>query len=267
MKNNLHPLIWFAIGIGFIIAVNLIVSSFDSVDKELATTALTYQNAELAKTLSEREEGFNQSLKVYKRLESEYHPNFGNGKLYYNIANNYFQLGQYPLAAVYYLRAEKLMPNSREVNTNLGITLNKLGIQRTKTASVFDKIFFFHSSLSLPQKLQAMLFVATLLFILGCCLIWKPFTGLKTIAFILGIMFLVLLGSIFYSQYLSPSTAVILKANELYQDAGFQYSKVLQAPILPGSEVTVLNVMGKWIKIKTADGVVGYIPSDGLEII
>lgn len=265
MKIN-HPLIWFGVGISVIITLYFLLSSLSTVDKDLSLAEANYKKAETATTLSMREDGFNQSLQIYKKLEKDYSPTLGNGKLYFNIANTYFQLGQYPLAIAYYLRAQNLMPGNEKVELNLKITQNKLGIQSIKKTSIFDKIFFFHN-FPMPLKLQTLFVLSTLTFLLGSCFFWYPFHGLKTITFIATVALLLLLLSLFYTYYLAPSVGVILKANELYQDAGTQYSKVLSTPLLPGTEVNVIDVTGKWLKIKTADGVVGYIPYDSIQII
>ena len=265
MKIN-HPLIWFGVGVSVIVAIYFLLSSLSTVDQDLTLAEANYKKAETASTLVEREDGFNQSLQIYKKLEKDYSPTLGNGKLYFNIANIYFQLGQYPLAVAYYLRAQNLMPKNEKVEFNLKITQNKLGVQSVKKTSIFDRIFIFHN-FSMPQKLQALFVLSTIAFILGSCFFWYPFHGLKTITFIVTVALLLLLLSLFYTYYLAPSVGVILKANELYQDAGTQYSKVLSSPLLPGTEVDVTGVSGKWLKIKTADGVVGYIPYDSILIV
>jgi tetratricopeptide (TPR) repeat protein len=270
MKNiSSHPLFLFGLGIVFVIFIHLIVSQFDTVDQELNQSYAAYEKGEQASDIATRKEAFNQSLSIYKHLETTYSPEFGNGKLYYNIANNYFQLSEYPQAVLYYLRAKNLMPRDEKVQNNLDKTLNKLGVKQESQESVFDKVFFFHNRLSLPERLQIFFILSTLLFILASTYIWRPFFGLKAFIAITSLVALLLFFSIFYTQFISPSYAVILKANLLYQDAGQQYANVLDEPILPGTEVKVLEVIkeGKWIKIATPDGTVGFIPYESLQVI
>lgn len=264
-----HPFVFFGIGLIFVIFIHMLVSQFDTVDQELNNAYKSYQKGENASTLGERIDAFNESLAIYKSLEAKYAPTYGNGKLYYNIGNSYFQLSEYPLAALYYMRALNLMPRDEKVKINLEITNNKLDVKRVISDSIFDKTFFFHHSLSLPERLQTLFVLSCALFILGSFFIWKPFFGLKILTGVTVFCFILLLGSVFYSQYIAPSYGVILKANQLYQDAGIQYRKVLDQPILPGTKVTVLEVFqnGKWIKIATPDGSVGFIPSESMQII
>ncbi|MCC5709535.1 hypothetical protein LH488_27915, partial [Klebsiella pneumoniae] len=56
----------------------------------------SYVEGEKAQTIADRKTQFNHALTLYKDLDNKYHPDFGNGKLFYNIANTYFQLGEYP---------------------------------------------------------------------------------------------------------------------------------------------------------------------------
>jgi len=264
-----HPLFLFGVGILFVIFIHLLVSQFNNIDTLLNQAYKSYEKGELATTIAERTDGFNESLSIYKRLEKEYSPDSGNGKLYYNIASNYYQLNQYPDALLYYLRSEILRPRDEKVKMNLEKTLDKLDIKPEISESIFEKIFFFHKYLSPPEKLQALFVFSFLLFILGSCYIWYNFFGLKALIAITVFFFLAIFGSIFYSQYLAPSYGVILKANFLYQDAGIQYAKVEDQPILPGTKVTLLETIqnGKWLKIVTPNGTVGFIQYDSMQII
>jgi tetratricopeptide (TPR) repeat protein len=270
MKNvSSHPLFFFGVGIVFILFVHMVVSQFDTVDQELNQAYAAYQEGVEATNIAARKEGFNKSLSIYKHLETLYSPDMGNGKLYFNIANDYFQLGEFSQAVLYYLRAENLNPRDTKVQNNLEKAYNKLGIKVKTQDAVLNKIFFFHHAFSLPEKLQLITLFSVILFTLASFYIWWPFLGLKTLLAIVSIAIFLLLSSIFYTQFISPSYAVILKANLLYQDAGKQFAKVLDDPLLPGSKVEVLEVLqnGKWLKILTPDGAVGFIPYESLQII
>ncbi len=267
--SSSHPFFWFGAGIIFIVAVHLLVSQFSTINEKLYQANSSYKQGELAKTLSERTDLFNEALSVYKDVEKEYSPDFGNGKLDYNLGNSYFQLGQYPKALIHYLRSQKLMPRNDDVETNLNITFNKLGIANDKQLNLGDRIFFFHRSLSLPEKLQLFTLLTWILFMLGSFLIWHPFRGLKSLCFLTAALLFLISCSLLYSQFITSSYGIVTKANLLYKDAGTEYAKVLEEPLPQGTEVEVLNIVptGKWIKISTKNGVVGFIPYDSMEII
>lgn len=267
--SSSHPFFWFGAGILFILVVHLLVSQFSTVNEKLYLANSSYKEAEQAKNIAERKDLFNQALSIYKDLQKEYSPDFGNGKLDYNLGNSYFQLGEYPKAVVHYLRSQNLMPRDENVQTNLNITLNKLNINNPKKTTLSEKIFFFHHRLSLPERLQLLTLFTLILFILGSFLIWYPFKGLKSLCLLSSALLFVIASSLFYTQFIAPSYGIITKANLLYKDAGTQYAKVLEEPLPQGTEVEVLDVVptGKWIKVSTNNGVVGFIPYDSMEII
>lgn len=267
MKNT--PFIWFGIGIAFVLFIYFFVAQFSTLDQKLELASKSYREGEMADMIATRKEAFNQALAIYRDLEKEYAPTYGNGKLDYNLGNSYFQLEEYPKAILYYLRAMNLAPRNENIQANLNVARTKLGITSEHKNSLSSQIFFFHNKLSLPEKLQLFFGLTLLLFILGSTLIWKPFPSLKGLIILTSICLFALSCSLFYTQFIEPSNAVILKANLLYKDAGQQYAKVLEQPIAPGTVVTVLESTqnGKWLKIATQEGIVGFIPYESIEII
>jgi tetratricopeptide (TPR) repeat protein len=231
----------------------------------------SYLAGEQAKTIAERQDAFNKSLKLYSDLASENHPTYGSGKLYYNLGNSYYQLGEYGLAAANYYQAAALRPRSEDVQQNLKQTLKKLGIKNPPQESVFKRIFFFHSYFSLPERLEAFFILGLITWILGSIFIWTGYRlrwlkGLMALTATLSILFLL---SSFYTHYVEPLEGVIVNPSVLYRDAGTQYAKVQEDPVGAGIKVEVLSVLqeGQWVKILTPDGVLGFVPADSIRII
>lgn len=227
-----------------------------------------YQMGEKSKTVGEREQFFNNALKLYSDVEKDFNPAMGNGVLYYNIGNTYFQLGQYPWAVYYYYRAKALMPRSEEVQRNLSITLDKLKLEPVRP-TIYQKIFAFNSFLSLPEKLEIFFFSGILALVLYSLYIWIPKKGIKFLFILSGLICLLALLSLGYSRYLQPVEGVFVHAVSLYRDAGEQYAKVTPKPFPSGLKVEVLNQRenGKWLKIITPDGTVGYVPAEAIRLI
>ncbi|ADI37703.1 putative membrane protein [Waddlia chondrophila 2032/99] len=228
-----------------------------------------YVEGESAESLDEREKAFNQSLKNYIDLERDDQPEYGNGKLYFDIGNAYFQLGNYPFAVLYYYKALKLMPREDIVGRNLSTALNKLGIGEKKKETVFQNLFFFHFYLSVPERLQLFTLFAFAAFFLFSVFIWLRKELFKTVGKIAAFAAFLFFASFLYSHYLSPIEAVIVKSSDLYRDSGFQYAKVQEEPILSGNKVEVLDVIdqGAWLKIRLQGGELGYVPQEAVRII
>jgi len=228
-----------------------------------------YVQGESADSLGERENAFNQSLQYYTDLERDFHPEYGNGKLYFDIGNTYFQLADYPFAVLYYYKAQKLMPRADVVERNLKTALGKLGIAQGSEESVFQNLFFFHFILSVPERLQLFTLFSFIAFLFFSIFIWSRKQAFKTIGKVASFVALLFFGSFLYSHYLSPIEAVVVKSSALYRDSGYQYAKVQEEPVLSGRKVEVLDVIdnGAWLKIRLEGGELGYVPQESIRII
>lgn len=262
---------WFLFLAGALIAISIyfFVSVLSPVGGQLRDAEASYRKGEAATSIGERQEAFNKSLATYLKFEKIYKPEYSNGKLYYNIANNYYQLGEYPTAAYYYWKAYRLAPREANVKSNLDTTNRKLGVAPVSDDSVFRKVLFWHYDFSLPERLQAFFVSIVLLLIAASAYVWSPKAWIKTAIFILSLISLVLLVSVFHSRYIANVEGVLIKATPLYRDAGTQYAKVSPEPLTPGSKVDVLDIVqnGTWLKINTPDGTLGYVPYDAARLL
>lgn len=236
--------------------------------QQLQEAAQSYEAGEKATTFAERESGFNHALALYNELEKDYQPEFGTGKLYYNLANTYFQMGQYPLAIYNYEKALLLMPREEKVAQNLSVAKAKLGITEEKKESNFDRIFYFHYRFSLPERLQLFFLVSLLVLLISSFYLWYRQHSLKTGLMVSLIFWVIMLCSLGYTRYISPLEGIIVRSTDMYRDAGSQYAKVMDHPILAGSKVEVIDVMpnGKWLKVIT-EGQMGYVPQESIRLI
>jgi tetratricopeptide (TPR) repeat protein len=234
----------------------------ETVSRDQLTEAYNaYLKGEKATTIAERKEAFNQSLEIYTQLNQSFSPTFGNGKLYFNIANSYFQLEQYPLAIYYYYQAQTLRPRDDKITYNLQIAQQKLGI--TPDKSKIDEY------LSLPERLQ--LFFGLSFAVLGFAslYIWYPFSLFKRMVILFSLLAALVFTNLIFTKYVTPLEGVLIRGASLHRDAGEQYALVSEEPLLSGTKVDVLNVsnQGQWLKIETPDGNLGFIPKDSIRVI
>ncbi|MFH2084537.1 MAG: tetratricopeptide repeat protein, partial [Candidatus Omnitrophota bacterium] len=103
----------------------------------------------------------------------------------YNAGNCLFRMGKYPEARLYYLRAKKLSPRSRDINYNLQVLGEKLSlpdVPQSALASLGDLftedefrtavvvvtwLFFFAAMLHVFTKSELSLWLAAALFVTG----------------------------------------------------------------------------------------------------
>ena len=109
-----------------------------------------YHQGEIAKTAEQRKDAFAQALNIYQKFAEDRDLEYSSGKVYYNLANTYFQLKSYPLAILYYYKALKLLSEPEIVQSPLKSALVAAGLQgkdeeRTMPFSLPEnlRLFFF----------------------------------------------------------------------------------------------------------------------------
>lgn len=268
-ETQTTPLKWFGIGIFLVVVVYSLMAHFSNTQEELKKAEEGYTLGEKAKTISERKEGFNQALAIYLQLNNRFNPTYGNGKLYFNIANTYFQLEELPLATYYYYKAKSLRPSDENVQRNLELTLKKQGLHYKEKKSFVRDILLLQGFLPLPSCLQLLFSLTILLFILYSARLWVTNKYLNAFIIVFSLGSALLLISISDSLFIQPNQAVITQSVQLKRDAGDQYAKVADQPVPAGSIVQVLDVLfeGAWLKIETEDGTVGFIPYSSAKLL
>jgi len=228
-----------------------------------------YFEAESATTIAARKSGFNKTLDSYLNMEKRYDPRFGNGKLYYNIGNTYFQLKEYPLAALYYYRARSLRPLDSFVENNLNTTLEKLQLPLAKEKSALANVFFFHTRLPLPMRLQIFFFLAFSSVVFISINIWRPTKNVRNASIALISISIILFLSLMYTYFLENPQAVVVKSTAMYRGAGKQFAMVVDSPLKAGSRVVLLesDQGGTWLKVEDDDKGIGFVPHASLRVI
>lgn len=237
--------------------------------KQLQIAQEHYEAGEHAATAMERKKLFNEALQILLQLDEKHSPQFGNGKLYFDIGNSFFQVQEFPLAILYYERAAALRPRDDKVARNLATAQQQLKIVPDKSNSPFEQLFFFHNYLSLPERLQAFTFLAVIALGLGSGFFWTKNLWLYRSALVIGVLCAVLLLSLGYSHYIAPERGILIQASSLYRDSGEQYAKVREEPLSAGLNLKVLDVSysGKWLQVQTPEGLVGFVPNSSVRVI
>ena len=176
----------------------------------------------------------------------------------------FFQLEQYPWATFYFYQARALMPRNQIVSDNLQDSLAKLNLESKPTDSIFRQIFFFHTYFSLPERLQILSFFTGLLFVVASLFLWKRYRFLKGVIAASFFVWFLFFCSVLYTKYFEPLEGVVVKSSMLYRNANRDAATVMKAVFLEGSKEEILDVVkgGEWLKIRTANNKIGFIPSD-----
>jgi tetratricopeptide (TPR) repeat protein len=224
-----------------------------------------YTEGESALDEETRAEAFNRALQGYAEL-AEMHP---NPALYYNLGNCYFQLGEPAWAILNYYRSLRLMPRSSRVQGNLEIAQQSLDIEAHPEHPVLRLSLFIHYYLAPFERtlLLAWTLSLTLFFSIGW--LWLSSAKARRGTVWMGGSTLFILANIFYTTYVAPVEAVLVRSSALRRDAGHHYALLDQGVGVAGMKVRVLEVLkdGYWVRIELPGGIVGYVPHEVIQVL
>lgn len=177
-----------------------------------------------------------------------------------NAGNAFFELEQYPWSILYYARALKDHPSQPFVQKALKTAQEKIPLasfespKKHWTQNQYFLFFFIFLCLALGAAACSIWFYREIF--LGSLI------GLSLVS--LGFLLMAM-----WQHYFAPMPAIIVKASPLYRQENLQSGIVGDRPLFAGSLVYVIDIReeGKWIKIETKDGTIGYLPLKSLRII
>jgi len=224
-----------------------------------------YVEGERATSVEVRKKAFNEALIEYLKVE----PTHPSGIYFYDVANCYYQLGEYGLAILYYYRALNELPRNNKIEHNLEQALKKVDQTEENKTELYDFLLFFHHKLSFYEKEMLLLALLLFSFVFGSLFIWLSFSAFKKLAIVSFFCMSLFVVSILWTAYFSPPSAVIIRPAELLSGPGSQYAKAETKPPLIGTKVQVVEVVekGAYLKIKLPGGQQAYVSSEQARII
>ena len=220
-----------------------------------------YERGNKAETIADKEINFNRAFEIYHQLNKQYDPNYGNGKLYYNLGSTLLQLNEPAKALYYFYKSERLQPRNNSLQEPIQLAQTRLGIETSPKHSIWNQVFFFHTKLSLPERLALLGVFSLMTVILFSFYIWtKNKCALITASFIFFLTLIICLSTL-YTRYFEPLEGVVVKAFILHKEANDRSSQIEGGLVSSGSLVRVLEIShrGKWLKVMTEQGVIGYV--------
>jgi hypothetical protein len=236
--------------------------SFGFAEDSIEVALEKYGAAERTEVRSEKEELFNDALKIFLGFAKK-NP---SGKLFYNIGNTYFYLGDYGLAIAYYRKAEQLIPRDPLLRKNLAQAIDQADVHGYQIERPFEKIVCFQWCSPAERRLL-LLGIAIFCFFIFSLHIWFPFRLFQYVWVGSFALLLLLLFSFLWHQYFSLPDAVVVKASVLHvaETASTGATFVLH----PGEMVEVISVDPEksWVRVKTSASMTGYLSGDTVYVI
>lgn len=214
---------------------------------------------------------YQQSVEAYEQVAAQ----FGvSPDLYYNLGNAYYKLKDYPHAVLNYERCLLLDPANEDARENVEMAR----LQCVDKIESIEPMIFVTWSNALRDSFSCsawgtMGIVFFILFLVCCALyFFMVRTGLRKCGFYGAILCILLcfvcvhyagaqrdlLERRDYAIVMTPS--VVVRSSPA--DSGTQLFTIHE-----GLKVRVRSTLSGWSEIELSDGKVGWMPSDGLEVI
>jgi len=213
-----------------------------------------------------------EALKTYQKILDT---GYESGAVYYNMGNCYYKLHDIGRAILYYERAKRLMPEDEDLKANLALA----------NLAVVDKItprpqfilfrmvrVFIHL---LPRSILMWGVIGLYLCSVGSLIVW--IVSRKRIFRLMGFRLGVFSGILFLIFGLSLISRLREEAKTVEGIILMDKVDVMSAPsgdggvevfsLHEGAKVRIDQTSGEWLKIVLADGKIGWVKWNALEII
>ena len=245
-----------------IIALTLFsgLSLAQNIDEQMQQAGAFYRNGE-----------FDRAIKIYEDLRSD---GFEGTTLYFNLANSYYRIGKLGYAILNYERALKISPSDEDVMHNLAFA-NLSTVDRIQPLPTFF-LFEWWESLLASLTVNGWTYISFFFYILLMLLIVIYFFA-KTI-FQQKIILFTGLGML--GIFLITVSLLIVKINREQTHINAvvieQSITVKTSPdpkstdafvIHEGLKVNLEDNLDEWVKIRLADGKVGWVENRAIERI
>ncbi len=181
---------------------------------------------------------------------------------YYNAGNCLFRMGKYPDARLYYLRAKTLRPRSGDINYNLKVVREKLGVTETpKTVSSSLAAFF-----TADEFKTAVTFITWLFFITAVIYIltkrefalWAAAAFFVIDAFAYGALYAKIKGGP------KGGSGIVMREENMQSGPGGSYKVIASVPA--GMKTDIYDEEEGWFFVRVA-GSSGWIRKNAIEKI
>jgi tetratricopeptide (TPR) repeat protein len=195
-----------------------------------------------------------------------------NGRLYYNIANTYFRLGDLGYAILNYKRAALYIPQDENLEQNLEYArsrrVDRIGLEESER--IFKTLFFLHYDV--PSRIRLAIFAITfaVIWIMASLMILLDWGFLRTILIVASIASgLFLLSIVVEAVQASRNPEGVITAREVVARKGDAetYQPSFTEPLHAGTEFTALEERPGWIHIELGNGARGWIPQSAAELV
>ena len=213
---------------------------------------------------------YERALLYYERLARE--EGVRNGRLYYNIANSYFRLGDLGRAIVNYKRAALYIPQDENLKQNLEYARSRRvdRIELEERARIFKTLFFLHYDV--PSRIRLAIFAAafTAVWALAVLVLFVRLPAIRTLLVVSSVVCGLFLVSILVEAVQAarnPEGVVTAREVIARKGAADTYQPSFTEALHAGTEFTALERRPGWIHIELGNSSRGWIPESAGELV
>ena len=220
--------------------------------------------AELDETSPVRaREQYERALLHYERIARE--EGVRNGKLYYNIGNTYFRMGDVGRAILNYKRASRYMPGDENVKANLEYARSRRidRVELEESERIFKTLFFLHYDVPLGIKLTVFTALFALVWIVAVFRLFLDLPVLKmliVIPAVVGGLFLASIAVESVGAARNPEGVVTAREVVARKGDAETYQPSFTEPLHAGTEFVLLEERPGWFHVELEDGSRCWIP-------
>jgi len=214
----------------------------------------------------------------YSKAASNYEKIINNGyenaELYYNLGNAYFRMNKIPNSIINYERALRLSPDDEDIIVNLNVANLRI-VDKIEPVPKFFLVQWY--------EVIRNLFTSGNWAVIQVVFLWVVFISLGVFVFlespfIKKIIFGTLVISIFISV-MSLIFAIQQSGYENSRNSAIVFEPTVYVKSSPeedgkdlfilheGTKVNIVDAVGKWRKIRLANGNIGWVPGEAVELI
>ncbi|MDD3643281.1 MAG: tetratricopeptide repeat protein [Candidatus Krumholzibacteria bacterium] len=195
-----------------------------------------------------------------------------NGKLYYNIGNIHFRLGDIGRAILNYRRAALYIPSDPNLEQNIRYARSRRldRIEPRQRERVFKTLFFFHYDIPGRYRFAVFLGSFALAWISGASAVIAGHRWMRTAIVVFALLAAVMLASLLVERTSAARRpAGVVMAAEVVARKGdaetFQPS--FTEPLHAGTEFNLVEKRSEWWYIELEDGARCWIPASSGELV
>ena len=197
--------------------------------------------------------------------------NIKNGHLYFNIGNAYYYAGEKGKALRYYRKAERLIPNSWELQRNMEQVETELHLQpppRNWQVELMQAFFFWHYLLDHPQKRLIAVSLFVLVWILLIIRLFRKSLLIHLLLFAVLIMEIGIGTSFAISSYqlIDQKRGLVTRTETVARKGpGTTYDPAFDQALTEGTEFEIVERKERWWKVQSQGGEIFWLRAADIE--